>query len=520
MSNTQPNNDSKTIFKEWLEKLQQESWQLELLISGFAIFGIYSARSLITDFYFFRENEVFGDVGVFIGLIGFMFKTGWLIFFINLLVHVILRGLWIGAIGLRYVSQEIEYDSLGYSDKFTRFLKEKVGSYDDFIERLEKICSVLFAYTFLLFLLFVSLMLFILQTMVILIIGAKINPENQDLIALVGLFSTVYFLLGTIVFIDLISLGSLKKIKEKHISAIYFVLYRFYSFVTLSFLYRPLLYNFIDNVYTRKLFYLSIPYIFIMIAGNTIFDNNPNPYLPDQKELTSKGNLMDDYFYDDLRNIKLSEYPNDERKINKQKLKWVSLEKFHIHESVSSIFFKTDNSVIKLLEKDSSISPYEKRGFSFKWFNLNILSDKNIAVIEKMKSTELSELYEKRRVLNKEFKKSKDHLTQSKIDSVRGEIDLKTAFWNMKLIEEKNAKVDRILKSYTSNLSFYIDSLSVPLDKCYFYTHPHYEEQGIRCFYTVDSIQKGLHSVKLIRNIFDKSDEIVKDSINLPVIIH
>ena len=27
-------------FSQWLEKLQQESWQLELIISGIALFGI------------------------------------------------------------------------------------------------------------------------------------------------------------------------------------------------------------------------------------------------------------------------------------------------------------------------------------------------------------------------------------------------------------------------------------------------------------------------------------------------
>jgi hypothetical protein len=43
MSHPQSNHDSKSVFKEWLEKLQQESWQLELLISGFVAFGIYSA---------------------------------------------------------------------------------------------------------------------------------------------------------------------------------------------------------------------------------------------------------------------------------------------------------------------------------------------------------------------------------------------------------------------------------------------------------------------------------------------
>ncbi len=520
MSDSKSNDDSKAIFKEWLEKLQQESWQLELLISGFAIFGIYSARSLISDFNFFRENEVIGEIGVLVGLVGFIFKTGWLIFFINLLVHVILRGLWIGAIGLRYVSQEIDYDSLGYSERFTRFLKETVGSYDDFIERLEKICSVLFAFTFLLFLLFTSLMIFILQTMVIMMIGTKISPENENIMAFFGFFGTLYFILGGLVFIDLISLGGFKKIKEKHISTLYYYLYRYYSAVTLSFLYRPLLYNFIDNAYTRKLFYLSIPYIFLMIAGKTILENNPNPYLPDRNSLISNGNLLDDYYYDDLRNIKLQEYPNEDRKINKQKLKWVSLEKFNVTEPISSIFIKTDDNLIKLLEKDTSIFPYVKKGLSIRWFNFKGLSDKKISVIEKMKSEELADLYEKRRELNKEFKKTKNILIQPKIDSVGVEIDHRIAFWNLKINDEEMAKVDRILKSYTSNLKFYIDSVNIPLNKCYFYTHPHYQEQGLRCFFNVDSIPKGLHNVKFIRNYYTNTEEIVKDSINLPIIKH
>ena len=36
--------DYKTpAFKKLLQKLQEESWQLELLISGFAIFGLFTA---------------------------------------------------------------------------------------------------------------------------------------------------------------------------------------------------------------------------------------------------------------------------------------------------------------------------------------------------------------------------------------------------------------------------------------------------------------------------------------------
>ena len=36
-------------FKKWLDKLQQESWQLELIISGFAIFGMFTAFEPILD---------------------------------------------------------------------------------------------------------------------------------------------------------------------------------------------------------------------------------------------------------------------------------------------------------------------------------------------------------------------------------------------------------------------------------------------------------------------------------------
>ena len=36
-------NHDNPAFKKLLQKLQEESWQLELLISGFAIFGLFSA---------------------------------------------------------------------------------------------------------------------------------------------------------------------------------------------------------------------------------------------------------------------------------------------------------------------------------------------------------------------------------------------------------------------------------------------------------------------------------------------
>ncbi len=103
-------------FKKLLQKLQEESWQLELLISGFAIFGLFTALeplelNLIESQ---KEQQIYKFV---ISLIAYA-SCGILLF--NLLIHVLLRGLWIGALGLRYVSGDIDYESLKYSPKFTR----------------------------------------------------------------------------------------------------------------------------------------------------------------------------------------------------------------------------------------------------------------------------------------------------------------------------------------------------------------------------------------------------------------
>ena len=141
------NNDYRSpAFKKWLDKLQTESWQLELIISGFAIYGLiltFEPIEIKMMFAQFRDNKLDGVIWSIVGMASYILTF-------NLVVHVLLRGLWIGAIGLRYVSGDIDYQKLNYSEKFTKFLKRKVGSFDRYIAKLENYCSVLFAISFLL----------------------------------------------------------------------------------------------------------------------------------------------------------------------------------------------------------------------------------------------------------------------------------------------------------------------------------------------------------------------------------
>jgi hypothetical protein len=516
--------ESKSLFIEWLEKLQQESWQLELLISGFALFGIYSARILIVDFEFYIENNLSSDTFRLIAkMLHTIFEMGWFIFFFNLLIHVILRGLWIGAIGLRYVSQEIDYDQLNYSEIFTNYLRKKVGSYDDFIERLEKMCSVIFAFTFLLFSLFMSLIIFFLPIVLLRIILESFVESGVQLALVTGMIAIIYIGIGFMVFIDLITLGGFKRIKEKNISKIYFYIYRFYSFITLSFLYRPLLYNFIDNKYTKKLFYLSIPYIFIIFIGKSMFENSFNPFLPERINLLDAGQLMDNYYYDDLRNKSLDEFENEKRFLNKNSLLKISLEHFNIKENFSSFFIKVDRQLIDLIEKDTKIKPFKERGVSFSWFNNNKIDDKALEKIENSKSDEMVKLYLLRKDIRLKYKDDKKTL-EKEINALELKIKAAEKKWQSKLKQFKIEKTIKIKEAFVSNYQISIDSLIVPLDNCFYFRHPHLNEEGFKCIYATDSLTKGIHQMKVkykfLETNGDNTSKVNYDSLYLPILKH
>ena len=54
-----PDKDKKGFLRECLEALQQESWQIELLISGLALIGIFEAKFLLEKFARFIDVQFF-----------------------------------------------------------------------------------------------------------------------------------------------------------------------------------------------------------------------------------------------------------------------------------------------------------------------------------------------------------------------------------------------------------------------------------------------------------------------------
>ncbi|TCK66778.1 hypothetical protein DFQ05_2052 [Winogradskyella wandonensis] len=284
-------------FKKLLEKLQEESWQLELLISGFAIFGLFTAYEPIN--IYLKESIATGQD--YKRAVFTVTKISCIILTFSLLVHVLLRGLWIGALGLRYVSGDIDYEELNYGQKFTKYLKKRVGSFDKYIATLENYCSIIFAASFLL-IFYVLAMTFIIITIGFTgnsIISSDWLPEWLALGF--GIPFMIFIVIGMfLTFIDFVTQGFLKK--KKWLAKIYFPFYWVFSFITLSFLYRPIVYNFLDNKFGRRFSLLLFP-LFIGIAISFSLHYNFSNYF--SPENNSNEYISNRENYEDLLDEKL-----------------------------------------------------------------------------------------------------------------------------------------------------------------------------------------------------------------------
>ncbi|GLU45630.1 hypothetical protein [Allomuricauda sp. NBRC 101325] len=287
------NNDyNSPSFKKLLDSLQQQSWELELIISGFAIFGLFTAYDPLRIEMINAQNED----QIYNFVVYFVLTIAASILLFNLLLHVILRGLWIGSLGLRYVSGDIEFDKLKYSEKFTNYLKKRIVSFDRYIANLENYCSVLFAISFLLIFYVLAFTMIIICIVLVaqFVIESEVLPERFA--SILGAFLMIFIVTGMILtFIDFITQGWLKK--KKWISRIYFPIYWIFSFITLSFLYRPLVYNFLDNRFGKRLILLLTPIYLAILLITTLGYRNSN-YL--DKELNSSSIFANKENYFDM----------------------------------------------------------------------------------------------------------------------------------------------------------------------------------------------------------------------------
>jgi len=299
------NNNNKNKIADWLEDLQRESWQLELIISGFSIFLLFQAGELVSPlFYELNTHTNFsGNMhGILINALGALFFAIYTLI-ACLILHIILRGFWIAAIGLRSVQRETDFDKLNYGSFFTNKLKKSVLSLDQLIQRLDTISSVVFAFAFLVVFMFISFGLWVFFVNSIgmffnLLDDYVSNPASQKILEfLVEKFLIPILIISSLIYLlDTLSLGFFKK--YNWLSKLYYPFYKFWGWITMAGIYRSIYYNLVSRFPKNNIRFLLIISIFLlsMYPSNRITFYK---YYPDRSAEHIK--VMTNRFYDDIR---------------------------------------------------------------------------------------------------------------------------------------------------------------------------------------------------------------------------
>lgn len=491
MSLDKKSNSSKgtaKIFSEWLETLQQESWQLELLISGFALFGIWEGRKIIDRISIYLDlNAPQGIIESASGIFVNFLTAAWIIFIVNLLVHIILRGFWIGAIGLRYVSGEIDYDELDYSEIFNRYFRRKVGRFDDYIEKLERICSIIFAYTFLLFFLFLSTIAFFAWIGFSLFLVHKLDLGNGLILLVVFIF---YLVIGIIGAIDFVSFGLFKRVKDRTLSRIFFTIYIITSTLTFSFLYRPLLLNFIDDKYTRRLLLISFPYFLLLLLVFPMLHIQSHTYFPDFTNLHRESveqEFVHWKYYDDLRDA----YKQNNESIfsDDEIIPLISLKNYEIRDNVSSIFFRITSDDTDYYEKYKGQIPFLKSGIRHSFFP-KFIKDSMLLSLKDKQKLEMDQFRDYRKSRKDDFSKEIWDRKRDSLGVAQENQDKEFFFNKLAAIKESTEEIFTVRIDGTE----YNDSLN-----CTFFVHPNKGEKGMICYFPTKDLDLGSHMMHVTK---------------------
>ena len=241
---------------KWLQKLEEESWQAELVISGLAIFGTLQLPDYIHSFLdwsitFFQPANYFWLSMFFLYL-----YCASNILIVCFILHFVLRTIWIGMLGLNYVFPKgINYNFKQYSPYFLKKLEERFpNNYQDIIQ-LERACSAMFGIATM-----ALIFTFTISINILLLVAVKTLIElllPASWVNIIGIAFVIIYIIAVVL------MGWMNKKKyhdNEKVQHWYFTISQYFTKITYHFLYYPInriTFLFVTNSSIKKFGYYT-----------------------------------------------------------------------------------------------------------------------------------------------------------------------------------------------------------------------------------------------------------------------
>jgi len=273
---------------KWLKTLEAQSWQAELLLSGFALAGLLKTPNSLLNWgekYIISSSEfgvVFCEIAILLtltGVLGLVFCFA---------VHFLLRSIWIALLGLNSVYPDgINVDSSsGSGPKYWKKAKDDYPNLSNYTQELDNKCSLLFSIGTSICIMMISFSVLVLFVYFIFNSLAKIFPAITNY--------ALYIAAGTYVLVSVSTIGIQNLAKKypdnKRIESIHTISgILFGGIFSLYFFKKPLGYTsgiLSSNSHSKSAFIAAFFLSFLMgafaggkVSSNPIYDNlNGNRY--------------------------------------------------------------------------------------------------------------------------------------------------------------------------------------------------------------------------------------------------
>ncbi|WP_075343244.1 6TM ABC transporter family protein [Tenacibaculum agarivorans] len=192
-----------TTSKQWLQRLKDESWEAELLVSAVAIFGTFKLFGVIdwltNKFIDILDPNLYltAYAVVFFGLFAISILASMFV------IHFFLRAYWIGLVGLNSVFPDYSIEDSAYSKIYTEKILSILPKLKDSIEKVDELCSVIFSAAFTFLLIYSNFALIATIYIILFNLLSSIVPPMVLLIPLIFLLSMVFLQSGLSIYANL-----------------------------------------------------------------------------------------------------------------------------------------------------------------------------------------------------------------------------------------------------------------------------------------------------------------------------
>jgi len=286
--------DKRTPIPNWLQALQENSWELELLISGGAVFTLVQAPDLLQDWMlgFLSIHDLDAAPIFFLGgMLGIKILTN------GFILHLLLRSYWLALVCVNYVFPQ-GINSRKVQLKFPFKASDIEGDLQEQIMKVDRLSGLV---------IFISILSTIvlagLTVLFFLFLTYEFNSEKFFSPIVYEIFSNIFSISIVFYITDLLFMGFFRKIP--YLSYLFFPFFFIYDFITLRLFYVRAIVLFSSNV--KRWPFRSGAFIFMIITfGSTLLSINhfrQGISFFDSRDYTdklSKNNSVADWKYADV----------------------------------------------------------------------------------------------------------------------------------------------------------------------------------------------------------------------------